>query len=382
MRIVIAPDSFKECASALEVAKAVALGFRHVFPTAEILLSPMADGGEGTVDALVAATGGSKLYAEVTGPVGEPVQAAYALLGDGETAVVEMAAASGLALVPRDRRDPRYTTSRGTGELIRCALDAGVKRIIVGLGGSGTNDGGAGMAQALGYRLLDDTGHDLPPGGAALYRLSRIDDRDKHPRLDHCLLQVACDVVNPLCGPHGASHTYGPQKGASPEAVEQLDAALRHFAAVIEAQLGVAVLDTPGAGAAGGLGAGLIAFTGAQLRPGVDLVAEAIGLSSQIAKADLVVTGEGRLDGQTIHGKTPAGVARIARMHRVPVVAIAGALGKGYETAYEAGISAAFSLCRSPMTLDEAIAHALPLLSETAEAVARLWMAGRTTHEA
>ena len=382
MRIVIAPDSFKECASALEVAEAVALGFRRIFPTAEILLSPMADGGEGTVDALVAATGGSKLYAEVTGPVGEPVQAAYALLGDGETAVVEIAAASGLALVPRDRRDPRYTTSRGTGELIRCALDAGVKRIIVGLGGSGTNDGGAGMAQALGYRLVDEAGEDLPPGGAALSRLSRIDARGKYPRLDHCLLQVACDVVNPLCGPHGASHTYGPQKGASPEAVEQLDAALRHFAAVIEAQLGVAVLDTPGAGAAGGLGAGLIAFTGAQLRPGVDLVAEAIGLSSQIAKADLVVTGEGRLDGQTIHGKTPAGVARIARMHGVPVVAIAGALGKGYETAYEAGISATFSLCRSPMTLDEAIARTLPLLSETAEAVARLWMAGRTMHEA
>ena len=377
MRVVIAPDSFKECASAEAVSAALAAGWLRVYPEADVVRVPMADGGEGTVAALVAATGGSLTTATVTGPLGEPVVATYGVLGDGATAIIEMAAASGLPLVPPERRDPRVATTHGTGELIRNALDRGAGRIIVGIGGSATNDGGAGMAQALGFSLMDRRGKELQPGGAALAQLARIDSSRKHPRLDACEILVACDVTNPLCGPNGASRVYGPQKGASETTVLELDAALRHYGKVIEEQLGVSVSDVPGAGAAGGLGAGLLAFANAKLRPGVELVAEACALAERMRGAYLVITGEGRLDAQSAQGKTPVGVARIAKRQGIPVVAVAGTLGEGYAQVYDHGIDAVFSICRGPIALDEAMSRAEELLADAAETIARLWKVAR-----
>ncbi|GMU91997.1 MAG: glycerate kinase [Candidatus Hydrogenedentota bacterium] len=377
MRVVIAPDSFKECASARRVADCIATGLHRAWPTAELDRVPMADGGEGTVDALVAATDGTFVTTTVTGPLGESVDARWGLLGDRSTAVIEMAAASGLALVPRERRDPRYTTTRGTGELIAAALEMGVLRIVIGIGGSATNDGGAGMAQALGYSLQDADGNELGPGGAALVRLARIGADNVHPALSRCEILVACDVANPLCGPEGASYVYGPQKGASPETIEELDLALRRFAEVVKAQLGKHVADVPGSGAAGGLGAGLIAFARGTLRSGVDVVAQACRLDERVRRADLVITGEGRLDAQTAQGKTPAGVARIAKRHGVPVIAISGALGTGFKSTYKHGIDAAFSICPRPMSLEEARASVEELLADAAESIARVWTISR-----
>jgi glycerate kinase len=371
MRIVIAPDSFKECATAVEVADAIAEGVRRAVPDAELVLAPMADGGEGTVDALVAATDGVTVDVKATGPMGDRVRSTYGILGDGRTAVIEMAAASGLALVPAGRRDPGYATTYGTGELVRHALDRDVERIIVGIGGSATNDGGAGMAQALGYSLTDADGAELPRGGLALSRLANIHATAKHHALDACEVLVACDVANTLCGPNGASHVYGPQKGADPATVTALDAALRHYAEVVAGQLGTPILDVPGSGAAGGLGGGLVAFTGAQLRPGVEIVAEATGLASKIEGADLVITGEGKLDRQTVEGKTPVGVARIAKAQGVPAIAIAGALGEGYQEVYDHGIDAALSIAPGSMALSESIRHARTLLADTAENLIR-----------
>jgi glycerate kinase len=375
MKIAIAPDSFKECLTAAEVARALAEGVRRTLPDAEIACVPMADGGEGTVDALVAATEGQIVELEATGPMGEPVSTRYGLLGDGTSAVIEMAAASGLPLVPPSHRNPLVATTYGTGELIRDALDRGVSDIIIGIGGSATNDGGAGMAQALGVSLRDSEGNELARGGAALSQLASVDLSGRHPRLGECTIQVACDVDNPLCGPNGASCTYGPQKGATPEMVEELDAALRRFGDVIETQLGTAVLDVPGAGAAGGLGAGLMAFAGGVLRPGVEIVAEACGLNDRIAGADLVITGEGRIDSQTPFGKTPAGVAKVARELGIPVVAIAGSLGPGYEAVYDHGIDAVFAIPSGPISLVEAMERAPELLATTAESLARMWNA-------
>lgn len=376
MRILIAPDSFKECLSAPQVAEAIAEGVRRADPNADTDLAPMADGGEGTVDALVIATGGRRVRVRVTGPLGEPVNAEYGVLGDGRTAVIEMAAASGLPLVPAHRRDPRVTTTRGTGELMVAALEAGATRLIIGIGGSATNDGGAGMAQALGYSLIDESGAELPPGGAALSRLARIDGSRRHPRLGECEVLVACDVTNPLCGEHGASRVYGPQKGATLEMVEELDNALRHYGEMIERTLGVRVLDVPGAGAAGGLGAGLLAFAHGTLRSGVDLVAQACGLDARMARADAVFTGEGRLDAQTAHGKTVAGVARLARHRGVPVIALAGQLGPGFAAVYECGVSAVFPICPRPMRIEDAITGAREHLRDVAEAVTRTLRAG------
>ncbi len=373
MKIAIAPDSFKECLSAVEVAGAIAKGVRRALPDCDTVCVPMADGGEGTVDALVAATNGRIVELTATGPMGTPVATRYGLLGDGGSAVIEMAAVSGLPLVPPETRDPRIATTYGTGELLRDALDRGASRIIIGLGGSATNDGGAGAAQALGVSLRDAGGRELPPGGAALARLATIDLSRRHPRLHPCVLEVACDVDNPLCGPTGASRVYGPQKGAAPAVVDELDAALRHFGEVIEAQLGVPVLDVPGAGAAGGLGAGLVAFAGGVLRPGVDIVADACHLTSRIAGTELVITAEGRIDGQTPHGKTPAGVARAARQLGIPVVAIAGSLGPGHEAVHDCGIREVIPIQAGTMPLAEAMARAPELLAAAAERVARAW---------
>ena len=376
MRIVIAPDSFKESLSAPEVAQALARGWAQVFPDAELLLRPMADGGEGTVDAVLAAGGGERRELTVQGSLGAPVRAHWGLLPDG-TAVLEMAAASGLHLVPRAGRDPSRASSHGTGELLRAALDAGARRIVLGLGGSATNDGGAGLLQALGARLLDAHGAPLPPGGAALAQLARLELADLDPRLLQVAVEVAADVDNPLCGPQGASAVFGPQKGASPAQVAALDAALAHFARIAASALGVDHSGEPGVGAAGGLGFAARAFLGARMRPGLEWVAELGGLAEALQGAELVLTGEGRLDAQSLHGKTPVGVARLAAQAGVPVVALVGSLGEGYERAYAAGIGAAFSLAPGPLSLEEALAGTARELEARARDLARLWRLAR-----
>lgn len=376
LTIVLAPDSFKGCATAAEVCAALATGLRRVHSDTAIISVPMADGGEGTVQSLVDATGGRFLKREVTDPLGGRVEARFGILGDGNTAVIEMAAASGLTIVPPEKRDPRITTTYGTGELFRAAIEEGCTKIVIGIGGSATNDGGAGMAQALGVRLLDDNDHELPAGGLALAKLARIDASalgDLPPELN---IVVACDVNNPLCGPNGASAIYGPQKGADTAAVAELDAALAHYADVLHRDLGKDVRDIPGAGAAGGLGAGLMAFLNARLQPGIEIVIEATGLREHLKDADLVVTGEGSLDTQTTFGKTVSGVAEAAKTVGVPVIAIAGTIKPGAERLYDLGVDAMFSIVDRPMTLDEAMSNALPLLESAGERVMRFLKLG------
>ncbi|ELY2672130.1 glycerate kinase [Cronobacter sakazakii] len=372
-KIVIAPDSFKESLSAMDVAKAIEAGFREIYPQAHYVCVPMADGGEGTVEAMVAATGGQIITTPVTAPLGNKVDGFFGLLGDGETAVVEMAAASGLHLVPTAQRDPRITTSYGTGELILAALERGVKAIIIGIGGSATNDGGAGMMQALGARFLDGEGRELVPGGAALARLERLDLSALDPRLAQVSVTAACDVDNPLCGEKGASAVFGPQKGATPAMVSELDAALRRFGEQLEAATGKAIISAPGAGAAGGMGTALLGMLNAELRPGIEIVIESLGLAQAVRDADLVITGEGRLDSQSIHGKTPVGVARVAKQFQRPVVAIAGSLTPDYQIVHEHGIDAAFSVIDRIVTLQEALDDAERNLRVTARNVAALW---------
>ncbi|HDS5478793.1 glycerate kinase [Serratia liquefaciens] len=372
-KVVIAPDSFKESLSALEVAEAIERGFRQIFPQVQYVKLPMADGGEGTVDSMVAATGGEIVRVTVTGPLGQPVQAFYGLLGEGETAVIEMAAASGLHLAPKAQRDPRMTTSYGTGELILAALERGVKTIILGIGGSATNDGGAGMMQALGARLLDENRQALPPGGAALAQLAYIDLSGVDPRLQQVSITAACDVDNPLCGANGASAVFGPQKGATPEMVTQLDAALRHYGTLLEQATGREIINAPGAGAAGGMGAALLGMLNARLRPGIEIVIETLQLEEALRDADLVITGEGRLDSQSIHGKTPIGVARVAKRFGLPVIGIAGSLSKDYQVVHQHGIDAAFSVLDRVVSLEEALAEAADNLEVTARNVAAVW---------
>lgn len=376
VKVVIAPDSFKECLLAHEICAALAAGVRRAAPTAQIVQIPMADGGEGTVDSLVRASGGCFHEAVVTGPLGESVQARYGTLGDEETAVIEMAAASGLDLVPRDRRDPLVTTTYGTGELIKAALDRGCRRVLLGIGGSATNDGGCGMARALGYRLLDKDGVPIPDGGGALNRLSRIDADGKDPRLDDVVIDVACDVHNPLTGPQGASAIYGPQKGADDQMVRQLDDNLAHFAAVVERDLNRSVADVPGAGAAGGLGAGLLAFCNGTLQGGAKLVIEAVKLRQQLDGANLCLTGEGALDRSSQFGKTAVAVAQVCAEMDVPCVALAGAVLDGAEPILEQGVTAYFDVTRRPCSLDEAMANARESLERVAEQVLRLFLAG------
>src|SRR5689334_6110519 len=324
MRILIAPQSLKGSLTAAEAGQAIAQGVRAVYPTAEIEIVPVADGGEGTVQALVDATGGKIIQQTVTGPLGEPVSAFFGLMGDGHTAVIEMAASAGLPLVPPERRDPRITTTYGVGELILAALDHGSRHFIIGIGGSATNDGGAGMAQALGSALLSRQGTEIARGGAALATLAHISTSSLDTRLQKCSVEAACDVTNPLCGPTGASAVYGPQKGATPEMVEELDEALARYAQIIEKELGLSIQDIPGAGAAGGLGAGLMAFLHAKLRPGAQIVFKALGLENRIQQADLVITAEGQIDAQTAYGKSVGAVAEIAKRYGLPVLAFAG----------------------------------------------------------
>ncbi len=375
MRVIVAPQEYKGTLTAEEAAAAIAEGVRRAVPDADVEMVPMADGGPGTVRAIASIAGGETRTCRVRGPLGRPVEASWALLPDG-TAIIEMAAASGLLLLAEDERDARVTTTYGVGELVSEALDAGARRLIIGLGGSATNDGGAGMAVALGARLLNASGDEIPPGGIALARLDRVDASGLDPRLAGARVIGASDVTNPLCGPEGASHIYGPQKGASPEAVRELDAALENYARVIERDLGVAVRDVPGAGAAGGLGAGIIAFLGAEIRPGVDVVAEVVGLRERLDGADLVVTGEGRLDGQTRYGKTVAGVARLASAVGVPVIVVPGALGPGWEWALSVAAAVEPVVGGHAIALPKPSAAAESLSGTVARAI-RSWLPAR-----
>ena len=375
MKIVIAPQSFKGSLSALEVAQAMALGIKRVLPDAETVAVPMADGGEGTVEALVDATCGQIITTDVTGPLGESITAKWGILGDGVTGIIEAAAASGITLVPPGKLNPLITTTYGTGELIGAALNAGCRKLIVGIGDTATNDGGAGMAQALGVRLLDNRGKELPWGGAALARLDRIDISGLDHRLAECQIVSACDVTNLLCGESGASVVYGPQKGASEEMCRRLDEALSHYAKVIRAGLDIEVKDLPGAGAAGGLGAGLVAFLGAELLPGIDIVIESVGLVDHLGDASLVFTGEGRIDGQTLCGKTVSGVVAKAKALRIPTVAIVGEVAAGSDV-YRSGIDAVLSIAPGPISLEKSVADAASLIADAAERAMRLILIG------
>ncbi|MEC1475045.1 glycerate kinase [Bacillus haynesii] len=373
MKIVIAPDSFKESMTSLEAARSIEKGFKAVLPDAEYVNIPVADGGEGTVQALVDATGGDIVHQTVTGPLGKPVKAAYGLLGDGKTAVIEMAEASGLHLVPPGQRNPLLTTTRGTGELILDAAEKGVSNIIIGLGGSATNDGGAGMAAALGVKFLNRDGEEIENGGGALAEIAKIDVSGLNPKLKHIQFEAACDVDNPLTGPRGASPVFGPQKGANSEMTALLDQNLKHYAAAVKAELGSEIDSIPGAGAAGGLGAGLCAFLKAELKSGVDIVLDTLSFSERIKGADLVITGEGKIDGQTVSGKTPAGVAKRARSENIPVIAFAGSLGEGCELVYDIGISALFSIVPGISSLENALADGSSNLTRCARNVAAVW---------
>lgn len=372
MKIVVAPDSFKGSLTALEVADAIKEGIERVMPEADIDEVPMADGGEGTVQALVDATAGQMITEEVCDPLGNQIKANFGILGDGQTAVIEMAAASGLPLVPEGKRNPMLTTTYGTGELIRAALDRGCRKLIVGIGGSATVDGGAGMAQALGARLLDKGGNEVPRGGGGLGHLDRIDVSLLDPRIGEATTVVACDVDNPLVGPRGGPEVYGPQKGATPEMVKKLDKYLDGYADIIKRDLGADVKEAPGAGAAGGLGAGLMAFLNAELKLGIDIVIEAAGLEQHLKGADLVITGEGRIDRQTMYGKTPIGVAKSAKKFGIPVIGIGGGIGDDASVVYENGIDALMSIISYPMSLEMAMKRAHDLLADAAERAMRL----------
>ncbi|MFC1915637.1 glycerate kinase [Chloroflexota bacterium] len=372
MKIVIAPQGFKGNLTALQVARAIDEGVKRVVPRAITTVKPMADGGEGTVQALVDATGGKIMATEVTDPLGGRVVANWGILSDKTTTVIEMAAASGLPLVPSEKRNPLMTTTYGTGELIYTALDNGCRKLIIGIGGSATNDGGAGMAQALGARLLDARGENLPYGGGALAKLERIDVSNLDPRLADFNVTLACDVNNPLCGPRGASAVYGPQKGATPEMVKQLDTALTHYADVIQRDLGVNVKDVPGAGAAGGLGMGLMVFLKAKLVPGIDVVIQATNLVKDLKDADLVFTAEGRIDCQSAMGKVPTGVALKAKEFGLPVIALTGEVADDCRAVYEQGIDAVFCIAPGPISLEQSMAEAEKLIANTAENAMRL----------
>ncbi|HDR2861325.1 TPA: glycerate 2-kinase [Enterobacter asburiae] len=379
MKIVIAPDSYKESLSATEVAQAIEKGFREIFPDALYVSVPVADGGEGTVEAMIAATQGAEHHAVVTGPLGEKVNACWGMSGDGKTAFIEMAAASGLALVPPALRNPLVTTSRGTGELILSALDKGARNIIIGIGGSSTNDGGAGMVQALGAKLCDANGKEIGYGGGSLMALNSIDLSGLDPRLKSCTLRVACDVTNPLVGEKGASRIFGPQKGADEGMTLELDANLSHYADVIRTSLRIDVKHVPGAGAAGGMGAALMAFLGAELRSGIEIVTQALNLEEHIHDCTWVVTGEGRIDSQSIHGKVPVGVANVAKKYHKPVIGIAGSLTKDVGVVHLYGIDAVFSVLTSIGSLEEAFRGAFDNIYRASRNIAATLQMGMRT---
>lgn len=366
MHILIAVDSFKGSLSSQKAGEAITLGIQRVFPEATTEIIAMADGGEGTVEAIVRASEGKISSAKVTSPLGDLTDAVIGQLPDG-TVVLEMASASGLPLVPPEKRNPMVTSTWGTGDLIRAALDLHPKEILIGIGGSATNDGGAGMAQALGAKLLDREGQELRPGGGALAKLDRVNITGLDPRLKETKITVMCDVDNPLCGPRGASAVYGPQKGATPDMVQDLDRNLAHFAQKIHEDLGMDLKDVPGAGAAGGLGMGLLAFTGARLKTGVEAVLDTVDFDSKLQKADIVVTGEGRIDGQSIYGKVPMGVAKRALRYKKPTLAIVGSIGAGSEALYDYGLSSIITIVNGPITLEESMERAFELTVDATE---------------
>jgi len=377
MKVIIAPQGFKGGISGLEAAKAIARGVLAAVPEAETVLLPVADGGDGTLHALVDATGGEIFTCTVTGPINQQVEAQWGVMGDGRTAVIEMAKASGLAMLPTQRRNPRTTTTLGTGQLLREASEKGFSRVIIGLGGSATNDAGAGMATALGAKFLDASGNPLPPGGAALARLDRVDTSGMIESLSGIEIVGATDVTNPLCGPTGASAIFGPQKGATEEVVAELDAALLNFAQIVKRDTGQDVLDIPGAGAAGGLGAGLIAFAGAKLQSGIDMVCQMLDFDRHLEGADLVFTGEGRVDLSTVFDKAPVGVARHAKAHGVPTVLLAGSLGDGHEQLYDHGVASVLCISDGAMSFQQALGRTGDMLQGTAERAVRLFLTGR-----
>ena len=376
MKIVIAPQAFKGSLSALNVANAVQKGVRRIFPDAQILTCPVADGGDGTLETLVESSGGKIIETNVADPTGKPIVAQWGAMGDGNTAVIEMARTSGLALLTLEERDPLNATTYGLGEIIVSALNKGFRKFIVGIGGSATNDAGAGMAQALGIRLMDREGRNLVLGGAALQNLSVIDTSSIDQRVLESNFQIACDVNNPLTGPEGASAVYGPQKGATEENVRQLDSALGVFAEVTKRDLGKDISNLEGAGAAGGLGAGMIAFVEGHLRAGVDIVLDTVNLAEKLESADLVITGEGSIDFQTVYNKAPIGVARMAKARGIPTIGISGMLGKNYQIVHNHGIDAALSIANGPISLEESLQNAPSLISEAVEESLRLISVG------
>ncbi len=377
MKIVAAPNAFKGSLSTTAAARAMAEGIAQVLPEAEVVMVPVADGGDGLVDVAVEALQGERRRLEVTGPRSQPVAADFCFVQAKDLAAVEMALASGLALLPDAMKDPTLTTTFGTGELIRAALDLGVKNIAVGIGGSATNDGGIGMAQALGARFLDKDGTELPGIGASLSAIADIDLSGLDPRIKTTRFEAVCDVDNPLFGTKGAAVVYGPQKGASPAQVEELDKGLRNLAVVIKQQLELDVAEMPGSGAAGGLGAGLHAFLGAELRKGIDLIFDLVGLPEKMAGADLVLTGEGQIDFQTVFGKAPGGVGIVAKAQGVPCFAIAGSVGDNLGDLHATGINAVFSLCTGPMTLEASMERGRENLARVTEQAVRAFLAGR-----
>lgn len=372
MKIIIAPDSFKGSLTTIVAADAIADGIRAVVPEAEIISIPIADGGEGTVEALIRASNGKIVKTPATDPLGNKIESFFGILGDGQTAVIEMAAASGLPLVPNDKRNPMLTTTYGTGELIKAALDYGCRKIIMGIGGSGTNDGGIGAIQALQGSFKDANGWELKHGGAELIHLKTIDLSKLDKRIADCKFVVACDVTNPLTGELGAAAVFGPQKGANHEMIKSLDAGLHNMASVIKSELGINVEDVPGAGAAGGLGAACLAFLGAELKSGIDIVLDAVDFNNKLNGADLVITGEGRVDSQTINGKVVSGILRASNTRNVPLLVIGGGVEEdGYEL-LDYGAIAVLSICNKPMSLDYAQANAKELLTRCAEQAMRM----------
>ncbi|MCD6566278.1 MAG: glycerate kinase [Bacteroidales bacterium] len=376
MNIVIAPDSFKDCLTSPDVAKFIEMGIRNVFPDANIKLIPMADGGEGTVVTLVTATNGKIFYKKVHDPLMREITAHFGVLGDGETAVIEMASASGIELLKKNKRDPWKTTTYGTGELIKHALDKGCRKIILGIGGSATNDAGSGMLQALGVQLLDVNMQEIETGGGALENLVSIKTDKLDKRLNQSKIIIASDVMNPLLGKTGASAVYGPQKGADSDMVRRLEANLEHFADVVKQQQGISVENIPGSGAAGGLGAGILAFLPSEIKPGFDIVKEVVELEKYIQDADLVITAEGKIDSQTAYGKTPAGVAGIAHKYNIPVIAFAGIVEDGINELYKKGFRAIIPIANKPMSINESIKKARELLVMAAEQSMRLIQTG------
>ncbi|MHC1681579.1 MAG: glycerate kinase [Clostridiaceae bacterium] len=372
MVIVLAPDSFKESMTAKEACEAMERGIKKANSNIKCIHVPMADGGEGTMQSLVDATNGKTYSLDVIGPLGNEVVAQYGILGGGEIGILEMASASGIHLVPIGQRNPLITTTYGTGQLIKACLDQGVKKLLIGIGGSATNDGGAGVLQALGGKLLDNDGNELGFGGGELGKLDRIDLSNFDPRIKKIEVEVACDVNNPLCGESGASNVFGPQKGATPEMIEFLDNNLRHYAEEIKKQSGKDVLNVPGAGAAGGLGAGLMAFLNGTLKKGIEMVINYAELEDKVKTADMVWTGEGSIDFQTQYGKTPLGVATVAKKFNKPVVALAGKVGEGIDVLYEGGIDSIFCIINGVTSLEEALARGQENIEKTSENIIRL----------